>query len=80
MTDLDKYDLGLTPDEADAFIAALHEARHGPDTPDPMDALRAEVEALLRDAEVNGYGDLGAGREFAYEQVLDLIDKHREGQ
>lgn len=92
MSDPDKWGIDLTPDEADTFMAAIREARRGPDLPDPLVALRAEVEALREDSKalldhVSGQDDLrhmylrAAGAEGAYRAVLDLIDKHtREGQ
>ena len=80
MTDLDKYDLGLTDEEGDAFMAAIREARRGPD---PLAALRADYAAVVADrtlAHGDRWPDRWAAREHALTGVLDLIDKQREGQ
>ena len=73
MSDPDKWGIDLTPDEADTFMAAIREARRGPDLPDPLVALRAEVEALRKKAED---GAFFYAEECVYGQMLDLIDKH----
>lgn len=85
MSDLDKWGIDLTPDEADTFMAAICEARRGPDLPDPLVALRAEVERERADAEHAFTADRTDASaqiaQFCFALVLDLIDKHiREGQ
>lgn len=57
MSDPDKWGIDLTPDEADTFMAAICEARRGPDLPDPLVALRAEVEELREKAWDDFYDD-----------------------
>lgn len=88
MSDPDKWGIDLTPDEADTFMAAIREARRGPDLPDPLVALRAEVQVMRDEAAplceigpvaLNGW--IAGSYVAAYDKVLDLIDKHiREGQ
>lgn len=83
MSDPDKWGIDLTPDEADTFMAAICEARRGPDLPDPLVALRAEVEAMrdemhvlaMKADDVHRIETASVGV-HAYTTVLDLIDKH----
>jgi hypothetical protein len=83
VSDIDKWGIDMTPEEGDAFMAAVREARHGPD---PLTNLRAEVERLrdktrpfTKSSNLDCRQDAFV-RSQAFKEVLDLIDKQREQQ
>lgn len=79
MSDPDKWGIDLTPDEADTFMAAIREARRGPDLPDPLATRRILLSMqIAARAVLDAYGTAYAiddpGLQEAMEEIAESLE------